>query len=95
MHFYAILLTSFQMILVGGIGGIPLMAYATSGLFLKKEPPSETLAFTSEYHELMWLASRARGGLTEGEMLRFYELRDRWPTMHSDVPGELTAENRA
>ena len=40
--------------------------------------------FASEYDELMWLAEKQKGSLSEEETLRFYELRDHWPEMHLD-----------
>ena len=61
------------------------MNYATNDiLFSKKGSRISKPHFISEYDELMWLAKKQKGNLSEEETLRFYELRDRWPEMHSD-----------
>ena len=75
------------MILTVGVPGVFLLNYATKDLFLheKEETPASEAQFRSEYDELMWLAEKEKHApLSEKEMLRFYELRDKWPEMHAD-----------
>ena len=61
------------------------MTYATKEILLSEEGHIVSkLRFLSEYDELMWLAEKQKGSLSEEETLRFYELRDHWPEMHLD-----------
>ena len=61
------------------------MKYATNGMIVsEKEPNVLKPGFASEYDELIWLAEKQKGSLSDEETLRFYELRDKWPEMHSD-----------
>jgi hypothetical protein len=79
-------MTAFQLTLIGWIGGVFIVNYATRDLFVSEERSKTSKPhFVSEYDELMWLADKQKGSLSEEETLRFYELRDRWPEMHSDV----------
>jgi len=74
-----------QLVLIGGIGGIVVVKYATEGIILPgEESRGAKPKFANEYDELMWLAEKQRGSLSEEEMLRFYQLRDKWPEMHLD-----------
>jgi hypothetical protein len=83
-----ILLYVIQLTIAGGVPSVFLLDYVTKGLFLPEtEVASPSPQFPSEYHELMWLKEKQMlTPLSEAEMLRFYELRDRWPAMHRDQP---------
>jgi hypothetical protein len=83
-----ILLYFIQLTIACGVPSVFLLDYATKGLFLpERESASPSPEFQSEYHELMWLKEKQMlTPLSDAEMLRFYELRDRWPAMHRDKP---------
>jgi len=82
-----LLSTTLQMILTGGPAGVLLVNYSTKGIFLAQvSAASPESHFATEYDELMWLAAKQRSVSNERETLRFYELRDRWPQMHLDIP---------
>lgn len=83
-----VLLYVIQLTIAGGVPSVFLLDYATRGLFLPEpESTSPNPQFPSEYHELMWLKEKQMlTPLSDPEMLRFYELRDKWPAMHRDQP---------
>lgn len=83
MGVHLILLTVLQMVLTGGVGGVVVTSYALDGVLLKEEPASAVPSFASDYQELMWLAERQRFHADEEETRRFFQLRQRWPEMHS------------
>ena len=88
MGIHFLLLETVQIVLTSGVGGVFILNYATKGLFLKdNEPWVDAHGFASDYQELMWLAERQKQHLSEEEMHRFYQLRDNWPKMHSQIPG--------
>jgi len=73
------------MVISGGLEGIVVVNYPFTGILVSEEAIKIPRPhFASEYDELMWLAEKQRGSLTEEETRRFYELRDWWPEMHSD-----------
>jgi len=87
----SVLLTIVQLAHVGGVGGIVVVKHAVKGIKIpEKETKVSKLRFASDYEELMWLAEKQKGSLSEEEILRFYQLRDRWPVMHFDC---LTGNN--
>ena len=74
------LITVFQMVLIGGVGGVAVTKYALSGLLKDERAP--TPSFPSDYHELMWLAQRQRRHADRDETRRFIRLRQEWQAMH-------------
>ena len=81
---YQALITTLQLILTGGVGGVFIVTYATRDLFLREvEPPLERPNFASDYQELMWLVEKRGQGLTTQEVRRFYQLRKEWSKMHA------------
>ena len=81
----SVLSTIVQLALVGGVGGIVVVKHAIKGITItEKQTEGSKLRFVSDYEELMWLAEKQKGSLSEEETLRFYQLRDRWPIMHLD-----------
>jgi hypothetical protein len=82
---HIILLTTFQLLLTGGVGGVLIFTYATKDIFLKSEVRSERPQFASDYQELMWLAGRQKQRLNKTETRRFYQLRHNWSGMHAPI----------
>jgi hypothetical protein len=83
MGVHLILITVVQMVLTGGVGGVVVASYALNDILLKEEPAAAIPSFASDYQELMWLAERQRSHADNEETLRFFQLRQRWPEMHS------------
>jgi hypothetical protein len=83
MGVHLLLITVLQMVLTGGVGGVLVASYALSGILLSERPASPTPSFASDYEELMWLAERQRFHVDKQETRRFFQLRQRWPEMHS------------
>jgi hypothetical protein len=83
MGVHLLLITVLQMVLTGGIGGVLVASYALNGILLKGKPVSTVPSFASDYAELMWLAERQRLHIDDAETRRFFQLRQRWPEMHS------------
>jgi len=77
--------TGTQLSQIAWTGGVFIVNYATMDiLVLETKSRVSRPRFFSEYDELMWLAEKQKGSLGEEETLRFYELREHWPEMHSD-----------
>jgi hypothetical protein len=66
------------------VGGVFIVRYAMKDVMVKEENlnPEES-PFPSEYDELMWLAEKEKGHISDDERKRFFQLRNRWPEMHS------------
>jgi len=85
MGVHLLLITVMQMVLTGGVGGVLVGSYALNGILLKEKPAPPTPSFASDYGELMWLAKRQRLHVDHQETRRFFQLRQRWPEMHSHM----------
>ena len=84
MDIQFLLLDTVQIILTAGIGGIFILGYATTDIFLKEESPqADGPRFADDYQELMWLAGRQRRHIDADETQRFFQLRHNWSKMHS------------
>ena len=66
-----LLISTLQLILTGGVGGVFIVAYATRDLFLEEEEsPDGQPVFLSDYEELKWLAKKEKRQLSEEEIRR-------------------------
>ena len=83
-----------QLVLVGGVPSVFLLDYATKDIFTPQHNGAAPKhLFINEYTELMSLAEKQKFlPLRDEEMIRFYELRDRWPAMHRDAPDQASSE---
>jgi len=81
-----VLVTTLQLVLTSGVGGMLIVNYAMRDLFVKEEGSlSNEPRFATDYEELMWLAQRQKHHINGEETRRFYKLRQEWTEMHAPL----------